>query len=414
MRSPRVTLISKSVKVSLLTLVACVSVFLFATTGRTAVSPLIISEFRLRGPNGANDEFIEIYNNTDSAHVVTATDGSAGYGVFASDGLMRFFIPNGTVIPARGHYLGANINGYSLSNYPAGNGTTATPNANWITNIADNAGIALFTSTNSPVIGNRLDAVGPTTLVSALYREGPGLTPITPFSIDYSFVRRVPILGGNAGRPEDTDNNAADFIFVDTNGTSAGAGQRLGAPGPENLGGPRDAGNNISHAKVDPAQADNASPNVVRDSISDPINNATFGRLSIRRTFTNNTGAPLTSLRFRVINLSTFPAPSGTADLRPITSFATVVPLTGGGVAVAEGTDLEQPPAQANGGGFNSSMSAGTVTLNAPLNPGSSLNLRFLFGVQQQGQFNVCAVIETLPFSNSSVMCFAGATAPLP
>ena len=31
--------------------------------------------------------------------------------------------------------------------------------------------------------------------------------------------------------PKDTDNNAVDFYFVDTNGTSAGAGQRLGSPG---------------------------------------------------------------------------------------------------------------------------------------------------------------------------------------
>ena len=36
----------------------------------------------------------------------------------------------------------------------------------------------------------------------------------------------------------DTNNNATDFYFVDTNGTSAGAGQRLGAPGPENLASP--------------------------------------------------------------------------------------------------------------------------------------------------------------------------------
>ena len=39
----------------------------------------------------------------------------------------------------------------------------------------------------------------------------------------------------SAGARKDTDNNAADFIFEDTNGTSAGAGQRLGTPGPENL-----------------------------------------------------------------------------------------------------------------------------------------------------------------------------------
>lgn len=407
MRSPSAALTPKCVRVCLLTLVACVSIFLFVTPGRTAVSPLVISEFRLRGPNGANDEFIEIYNNTDSAHVVSATDGSAGYGVFTSDGLMRFFIPNGTMIPARGHYLGANITGYSLSNYPAGN-LTATPNANWTTNIADNAGIALFTSTNAPLLGNRLDAVGATTVANTLYREGAGLPPITPFSIQYSFVRRVPILGGNAGVPEDTDNNSSDFIFVDTNGT--GAGQRLGAPGPENLGGARDYGDKISHSPVDPAQADNASPNVVRDFVSDPVNNATFGKLSIRRTFTNNTGVPLTALRFRVVNLSTFPAPSGTADLRPSTSFATVVPLTGGGVVVAEGTDLDQPPAQPNGGGFNSSIRAGIVNTINPLPNGVSLSLNFVMGIQQTGCYQLALVAESLPSGGSDVFLISGNT----
>ena len=364
----------------------------------------------MRGPNGANDEFIEIYNNTDSAHVVSATDGSAGYGVFASDGIMRFFIPNGTVIPARGHYLGANILGYSLGNYPAGNGFTATANANWTTNIADNAGIALFTSTNTPVLGNRLDAVGATTVVNMLFREGAGLPPLTPFSIDYSFVRRMPILGGNAGRPEDTDNNSADFIFVDTNGTAAGAGQRLGAPGPENLAGARDAGNNINHSKVDPAQADNASPNVARDFVSDPSNNATFGKLSIRRKFTNNTGVPLTALRFRVINLSTFPSPSGTADLRPSTSFATVVPLTGGGVEVAEGTDLEVPPQQANGGGFNSSIRGSIVNTINPLPNGVGVSFNFVMGIQQTGCYQLALVAEALPAGGSDVFLITGDT----
>ena len=54
---------------------------------------LIISEFHLRGPNGANDEFIEIYNNSNNAVNVQASDGSSGYAVAASDGLVRFVIP---------------------------------------------------------------------------------------------------------------------------------------------------------------------------------------------------------------------------------------------------------------------------------------------------------------------------------
>ena len=410
MRSSRTVLTSKYVKALSLTLISFTAIFLFVTPGHTADSPLIISEFRLRGPNGANDEFIEIYNNTDKTHVVSASDGSSGYGVFAADGVMRFFIPNGTVIPARGHYLGANSAGYSLSNYPASSATTAIADATWTTDIPDNSGIALFNSTNAPVLGNRLDAVGAGSVANTLYREGAGLSTIVPFSIDCSFVRRVPILGGNAGLPEDTNNNSADFIFVDTNGTTAGAGQRLGAPGPENLGGARDAGNNITHSKVDPAQADNASPNVGRDFVSDPSHNATFGKLSIRRTYTNNTGATLTSLRFRIINLTTFPAPAGTADLRPMTSFATAVSLTGGGVAVAEGTDFEQPPTQVNGGGVNSSIRGSIVNFINPLPDGVSVSFNFLMGIQQTGCYSLALVAEALPAGGSDVFLISGDT----
>ena len=88
---------------------------IFVIPGRTSDSPLIISEFRLRGPSGAFDEFVEIYNNTDTDHIVATTDGSAGYALAASDGIARFVIPNGTIIPARGHFLGVNSLGYSLA-----------------------------------------------------------------------------------------------------------------------------------------------------------------------------------------------------------------------------------------------------------------------------------------------------------
>src|SRR5262249_48321866 len=110
---------------------------------------LLISEFRLRGPNGANDEFIEIYNNSGATHTVNSSDGSAGYAVAASDGVVRFTIPNGTDIPAKGHYLGVNSAGYSLASYPTGQGTTATGDATYTTDIPDNAGIALFSTATS-------------------------------------------------------------------------------------------------------------------------------------------------------------------------------------------------------------------------------------------------------------------------
>lgn len=375
---------------------------------------LVISEFRVRGANGMNDEFIEIQNVSGADHTVAALSGS-GYGVAASDGTTRCSIPNGTVIPNKGHYLCVNSVGYSLASYPAGNGTTATGDATYTTDIPDNAGIALFnnnTAGGSYVLANRLDAVGSTSEANTLYKEGTGYPALVPFSIDYSFYRDNCGKGGSittfgacpqGGITKDTNNNAADFIFVDTNGTSAGAGQRLGAPGPENLSSPIERNASFAVNFLDPCVASTSPPNRVRDFTSDPPNNSTFGTLDIRRTVVNNTGGNVTRLRWRVIDLTTFPAPSGIADLRPRTSTAVVVtvdrPPCGSGTSniTVQGTTLEQPPSQPNGGGFNSSLSSGTVTLATPIANGASIDVRFLLGIQQTGSFKFYLNIEALP-----------------
>ena len=54
------------------------------------------------------------------------------------------------------------------------------------------------------------------------------------------------------------------------------------------------------------------------------------------------------------------------------------------------------PGGQPNGGGFNSSLSAGTVTLGTPLANGASLDLQFLLGIQQTGNFRIYLNIEAL------------------
>jgi uncharacterized repeat protein (TIGR01451 family) len=377
---------------------------------------LLISEFRLRGPSGANDEFIEIYNNLGTDQIVEATDDSAGYGIAASDGVLRCTIPNGTRIPNGGHYLCVNSVGYSLASYPAGNGTTATGDATYTTDIPDNAGIALF-STATPssfTLANRFDAAGSSSEASTLYKEGTGYPTLTPFSIDYAFVRDECGKGGSIATfgpcptttPKDTDNNAADFYFVDTNGISAGAGQRLGAPGPQNLSSPVQRNSALTGFLLDTSKSSSNPPNRVRDFTSSPANNSTFGTLDLRRRIVNTTEENVTRLRFRVIDITTFHAPSGVADLRPRTSTAVVVSGIGDAetcsgnatpcTVTVQGTTLEQPPTQPNGGGFNSSLSSDTVTLDVPLAPGASINVRFLLGRQQTGNFKFFVNIEAL------------------
>lgn len=453
----------------------CTTVFQYNVIAAPA-TPLVISEFRLRGPGAdgvvpsaddADDEFVEIYNNSNTAVTVNAFDGSAGFALAASDGLTRFTIPNGTVIPARGHYLGVNSVGYSLGTYPAATNpetndaataggaptytggvasswksrlrtkvvpranvkrsarttggpatadsddapgpSAATGDATYTTGIADNAGIALFNTSNPANFNllNRLDAVGSTSEANSNYKEGAGYPAIVPFPINHSFVRDLCGKDGsttqlgacpNAGFPSDTGDNASDFIFVDTNGTQAGAGQRLGAPGPENSTSPVQRNELLPGSLIFPCVASASPPNRARDFTSDPANNSTFGTLSIRRRITNATGANVTRLRFRVIDIATFPAPSGTADLRARTSSLLIVanPCTSLPATIF-GTTLEEPPAQPNGGGFNSSLSAGTITLATPLAPGATYDFQLLLGIQQTGTFKFYVNIEALP-----------------
>jgi hypothetical protein len=293
-----------------------------------------------------------------------------------------------------------------------GPSATATGDATYTVDIADNVGIALF-NTSNPVnfsTTTRLDAVGSTSEANTLYKEGAGYPALGGASyfagIEHSFFRDMCGKGGSISTlgpctrstPQDTGDNASDFIFVDTNGTSAGAGQRLGAPGPENSTSPVQRNSSLPGSRLFPCISSASSPNRVRDFTSDPANNSTFGTLSIRIRVTNNTGANVTRLRFRIIDLTTFPAPPGYADLRARTSSnsiepdpCTILPTT------IFGTTLEQPPAQPNGGGFNSTLSAGTITLATPLTPGANYDFQLLFGIQQTGRFKAYVNVEVLP-----------------
>ena len=325
----------------------------------------------------------------------------------AADGVTRFIIPNDTVIPARGHFLAINEDGYSLTIYGVGDevllaGDVSSHNGYTI-NIPDGSGIALF-NTAEPAnftLDNRLDAAGYSS-VDALYREGAGFPAPgaeAGGSLEYSFVRRVCIFDivgcGGPGLPRDTADNTSDFVVVNTAAAETVLGAKLGAPGPEGLTSALNGNSAMPGTLLDPSVSASQPPNRVRDFDEHPSGNGTFGTLSIRRTVTNNTGSPVRYLAFRVIEITTKPVPLETADLRAVDSGDIEVTVDGSPVDVY-GTNVEQPPTQLIGGGLNSSLAVGFITLTNQLADGDSINVQFLLGIMQTGRYRFYVNVEML------------------
>jgi glucose/arabinose dehydrogenase len=354
----------------------------------------IISEYRTRGLNGANDEFVEFFNNADSSVTVSTADGSSGWALVASDGAMRFVIPNGTVIPSHKHYLAVNngTNGYSLATYAAGDLTYATE-------IPDNAGIALFRTSNAAnfIIANRLDATGTDAVTNTLYREGNGTHSISgtvASEVQDSYVRKIP---NATGLPLDTADNAADFVHVSTNGFAFnGESLELGAPGPENLASPVQRNNNqITASLIEPTSASSLPPNRIRCTTC--TSESPSGTLSIRRRFTNNTGATITRLRFRVVDITTLHSPVAVApqaDLRLTNAIDETVSTTTNGTVSLKGALLEAPSISP-GGGINSSVA---VALPAGgLLAGQTIDVQYTLNLFAGGNFRFFITVEALP-----------------
>jgi subtilisin-like proprotein convertase family protein len=392
---------------------------------------LLISELRAFGPGPSNDpadEFVEIYNNTDSDITVPA----AGYGLFKMGAdcdatpVLVGTIPATTVIPRRGHFLFAG-SGYSLNHY--GGTNAAQGDALLSADIEANSNLALFSTTDVGALStnNRFDAVGfgsNNNNVCDLLREGsnqPALTTNLTSLGEHSYFRKMCewIQGQGCtvpGIPKDTNDNSVDFWLADTGAITG----RLGAPGPENLGSPIRRDNaGISMVQLDGNVAAAAHPNRTRNTSEGAGSTPTqFGTMTLRYRVTNNTGAPVTRLRYRVVDISTaMQSPGPTADLRALTSieedggvgnFPQVGPVQDSATCTSQGlgspctvtvraTTLETPPAQAAGGGYNSTLSSGTITTGNALAPGASILINFKLGVEKTGLFRFYIIIEALP-----------------
>jgi hypothetical protein len=399
-----------------------------AATVPSTGGSLIINEFRLRGPQGVRDEFVDVYNPGATPVIVNTADNSEGWALVYSNNGTAFtsivaVIPNGTVIKPRGHFLMANnpdntAGGtsaltYSLNSYPGIAARTADSDVGWSLDLADNGGLALF-KTNvqaNMTAGTLMDSVGFATIAAGLFKEGagiPAVTAATPTG-QMTFYRNA----ASGGVPADTGANENDFIFADPVLEVLTATPRVGAAGPRNLDGPI---HSTSAATVDATLFDTgtvatAAPNLYRDPTAGPVTTSTFGTITFRRRITNNTGAPLPRLRYRVVDITTNPVTGGNADLRVLSQAADpAVGLFGGGTAAAAGTTLETPPAQAAGGGLNSSLSIPSITFAAPLAAGASTNIAFTAGVQVRGAYNLCLVPEGIAEAAGGPLCFTGNT----
>jgi uncharacterized repeat protein (TIGR01451 family) len=184
-----------------------------ATNGTTTVTSLpatltvapvanpgdvVISEFRFRGPSGANDEFIELYNRT------TAPIDISGYKIFRSNNAGTTTLTatiNASVSLGPGcHYLLTNSNASGpYSGSVAGDQTYST-------GITDDGGIALTIPGGTATTGI-IDQVGLS--AGSAYKEGTTLAPLTT-NVNQSYERKP---GGAFGNGTDTNNNASDFLL---------------------------------------------------------------------------------------------------------------------------------------------------------------------------------------------------------
>lgn len=159
-------------------------------------SGIVISEYRFRGPNGMNDEFVELFNagsapvNVSGWLIRASNNPLFGSPSFAT----RVTITAGTIINPGCFYLVTNINPTEpyLGSVPG--------NQSYGTGFADDGGVAVTTGA-----GQIVDQVGNGTNPLA-YGEGQRL-PAFVGNINKGVERRP---GGTSGHV-DTNNNAADF-----------------------------------------------------------------------------------------------------------------------------------------------------------------------------------------------------------
>jgi uncharacterized repeat protein (TIGR01451 family) len=375
------------------------------TVGSPPPAPLaphdvLISEFRLSGPGGASDEYIEFYCNRDIPCDLTGSSIRSYDPSLGGDFSVGF--PPGLIIPARQFLLIADFSQYSLFDYAL---PDVDVNCGCVPDFfMDNQGVQLLGS-DEPVPIDSVGFIGGGN--DSQYIEGTGLQPaggIMPVRPpdQYAYVRKRTMLTN--GLPQDTNNNADDFVLVSVTGDphpGISTYPVLGAPGPKSLTSPTTYSNaQMPGSFVEPAADPHESPNRVRTGSGDT------GTLSIRRTITNNTNEVFDYIAFRVIEIPTLNSPDTVGDhsqLRLITSAnAETFTNSEARTVFIRGTILEFDascdcePQQPNGGGLNSTVHV-DLSDEATIAPGQTVDVQFLFNVVHAGAYRFFVYVEAFP-----------------
>lgn len=154
-------------------------------------APLVVTQFQTRGAGGANDEVVEVFNNTTSA--VNIFNYAIVFSTSNGSSLVVHRFPN-ISLAANAFYLVAKT-GSSAAGI-----ADATFNQNTGTDLPDNGGVVLYNAA-----GDVLDAVCSASN-SASFCEGAGLTIPTTDTANNAFLRK-----GTGCTRQDTGVNSADF-----------------------------------------------------------------------------------------------------------------------------------------------------------------------------------------------------------
>lgn len=166
----------------------------FVSVGAAQAADLSISQFRVRGPAGGNDEFVELFNGGSAAFDVSGFKFNASNNSGTTGTRLTF--PAGTSIAPGCHLLLTN----SASGGYAG---SVAGDLKYSTGVTDDGGLAILDAS-----GQVVDQVGLS--AGSAYKAGTPLASLGSTNADKGYGRQT----NGAGLPQNTGDNQADFVVV--------------------------------------------------------------------------------------------------------------------------------------------------------------------------------------------------------